>query len=133
MNTERRQFARIPFLGAARLQLASATLDLPVQVVDVSFKGALIELPPAADVAMGDTGTLVLLLGRNAVSSGQGSGSEPACITMLVDVAHLKGPHAGLQCRSIDLDSVTHLRRLLAVNMGDAALLERDLKALLMH
>lgn len=85
------------------------------------LKGALIDLPPTAgDVTPGDTGTLVLQLGRQ----------PEECIAMLVDVAHVEGLHAGLQCRSIDLDSVTHLRRLLAVNMGDAALLERELKAL---
>jgi hypothetical protein len=122
MHHERRQFARVLFEGESSLQLASATLDLAVKVVDVSFKGALIELPPGADVAMGDTGTLTLQLGP-----------PDACITMLVDVAHVKGSLAGLQCRSIDLDSVTHLRRLLAINMGDAALLDRDLKALLLQ
>lgn len=122
MTTERRRFARVPFQGMAQLQLVSCAQTLPVQVVDMSFKGALVDLFDATDVVMGDTGTLILHLGR---------GEE--CIAMLVEVAHVKDLQAGLQCRSIDLDSITHLRRLLAVNSGDPALLERDLKALLMH
>lgn len=120
MHNERRLFARIPFQGQARLRLAAAG-ELPVTLVDLSFKGALVDLPDTP-VAPGDTGTLVLHLGHTP--------SAEECITMLVDVAHVHGVHAGLQCRSIDLDSVTHLRRLLAVNMGDADLLERELKAL---
>ncbi|MES2889004.1 MAG: PilZ domain-containing protein [Pseudomonadota bacterium] len=120
MNTERRRFTRIPFKGMAHLQRSSGAQSVPVQVLDVSFKGALVEVSEAADVVMGDTGTLILQLGQ---------GEE--CIAMLVEVAHVAGLQAGLQCRGIDLDSVTHLRRLLAVNSGDPALLERDLKALL--
>jgi hypothetical protein len=33
-------------------------------------------------------------------------------------------------CRSIDLDTVTHLRRLIELQLGDPALLERDLAEL---
>jgi hypothetical protein len=32
----------------------------------------------------------------------------------------------GLACREIDLDSVTHLRRLVALNLGDETLAERE-------
>jgi len=38
----------------------------------------------------------------------------------------------GLSCREIDLDSITHLRRLVALNLGDEALLDREL-GLLAH
>ena len=33
--------------------------------------------------------------------------------------------------RSIDLDSITHLRRLVELNSGDAAMLERELHTLI--
>ena len=48
-------------------------------------------------------------------------------IAMSAEIAHLRGLHAGLLCRNIDLDSVTHLRRLIELQLGDPALLERDL------
>jgi len=32
-----------------------------------------------------------------------------------------------LRCLSIDLDSITHLRRLLELNLGDPQLVEREL------
>jgi hypothetical protein len=34
-------------------------------------------------------------------------------------------------CRSIDIESITHLRRLIEVNLGDPAASERELKALI--
>ena len=48
-------------------------------------------------------------------------------IAMSTEVAHVHGLHTGLLCRGIDLDSVTHLRRLIELQLGDPALLERDL------
>ena len=48
-------------------------------------------------------------------------------IAMSTEVAHTEGLHTGLLCRGIDLDSVTHLRRLIELQLGDPALLERDL------
>ena len=49
---------------------------------------------------------------------------------MEATVVHHQGQDYGLACREIDLDSVTHLRRLVALNLGDAALLERELTLL---
>ena len=46
-------------------------------------------------------------------------------------VVHVEGRYAGLRCLAIDLDSVTHLRRLVELNLGDPALLERELSALI--
>jgi hypothetical protein len=45
-------------------------------------------------------------------------------------ITHVEGLYIGLACRNIDLDSVTHLRRLVELNLGDVALLERELSAL---
>lgn len=49
---------------------------------------------------------------------------------MLVTLAHQKDGLLGLQCREIDLDSITHLRRLIELNLGSSELLERELGAL---
>jgi hypothetical protein len=42
-----------------------------------------------------------------------------------------RGRQVGVQCGSIDLESITHLRRLVEMNLGGGSLLERELKALL--
>jgi hypothetical protein len=51
-------------------------------------------------------------------------------IAMSAEVAHIESHCVGLLCRSIDLDSVTHLRRLIELQLGAPSLLERDLAEL---
>ena len=51
-------------------------------------------------------------------------------IRMSITVAHHEKNHYGLSCREIDLDSVTHLRRLVTLNAGDDALLTREIALL---
>ncbi len=57
--------------------------------------------------------------------------ADDAAILMQGTVAHVDGRKMGLRCDSIDIDSITHLRRLVELNAGDPDLLERELAALL--
>ncbi|MCM8578805.1 PilZ domain-containing protein [Accumulibacter sp.] len=118
VSEERRQYSRISFASPAQLLLVKRTLE--VQVLDLSLKGALLHLPAAADLAMGEAADLDLPLDE--------MGNR---IRMQATVAHLEGRQAGLACRIIDIDSVTHLRRLVELNLGDAELLQRELAVLL--
>lgn len=124
MTTDNRLFSRIQFSGTARLQLDPAGQDqyitvLNVGLIDVSLKGALIELPADTILARHTMGSLILLLGMKEE------------IHMEVDVVRVQDQIAGLQVHGIDLDSITHLRRLISMNLGDASLLDRDIEALL--
>ena len=49
---------------------------------------------------------------------------------MSVEVARGHDQHTGLRCLHMDLDSITHLRRLIEWQLGTAELLERDLAQL---
>jgi len=89
-------------------------------VVDLSLKGALLRLPEAGLMAVGDPCLLHVNLAEMEVG-----------IAMAGEVAHVEGSHVGVLCRSIDIESITHLRRLLEMNLGDARLLERELRALI--
>ncbi len=60
-----------------------------------------------------------------------GDESTEIHIAMAGELAHVEAGHAGVLCRSIDLESITHLRRLIEVNLGDPAASERELKALI--
>jgi PilZ domain len=113
---ERRHFARVAFDASAQLITADAQLD--VQVLDLSLKGALLEVPASASLEAGEPCLMVLRLG-------------PEAIKMSGDLAHVKGTQVGVQCACIDLESITHLRRLVEMNLGGGKLLERELKALL--
>lgn len=92
------------------------------QVLDVSLKGVLLQLPEGTSPQAGMPCLVALPLGE---------GADAVTIAMAGELAHVAGGHAGVLCRSIDLESITHLRRLIAVNLGDPAASERELKALI--
>lgn len=119
MTEERRRFSRISFEAPAALVLGGHRAT--VSVIDLSLQGALLRVPPGA--ALPDIGSdceLQLALGDDA-----------SAIRMPARVAHHDGRDLGLVCSEIDLDSVTHLRRLIGLNLHDPALLDRDLMALI--
>lgn len=117
MTANRRQFTRIHFQADAHLHLPEG--NCPVEVVDLSLKGALVRPEAPLFVAVGSAGRLDIALdGPDTV------------IAMEITVVHREGGLFGLACRSIDLDSITHLRRLVELNVGDEAILQRELTAL---
>lgn len=117
MTPERRRFSRILFNSEAHLTLPSGDLD--VAVIDLSLKGAMVRPETPAYIQMGTPGTLKLRLDELG-----------AVIRMDVTIVHHKGEEYGLACREIDLDSMTHLRRLVELNLGDENLLNREIQAL---
>jgi hypothetical protein len=114
MPYERRHFVRVGFEAPALL--TTGTDAISVQVQDLSLKGALLVVPASAQLQAGMPCQLTIPLAE--------TGNH---IAMSTEVAHVEGLHTGVLCRSIDLDSVTHLRRLIELQLGDPALLERDL------
>lgn len=113
MTSNRRQFSRVHFQSEASLFLANG--EFAVEVIDLSLKGALIR--PLGDLyaKVGSHCTLKLRL------DDDGTG-----IRMEGTIVHHQGALYGLICREIDLDSITHLRRLVALNLGDENLLDRE-------
>jgi hypothetical protein len=120
MTAERRQFFRVSFDAPAQLTVLQG--KHMAKVLDLSFKGALVSLPEPARWPVGTPRELTLHLSQLDASIG-----------MLAEVAHSEDTLLGLQCCSIDLDSITHLRKLIELNLGDPALLERELQALAAH
>ena len=116
---DRRHFWRAGFHAPAQLTFPDGVRE--AELLDISLKGALVELATGSGVAVDQRCQLRLALG---------TGDE--AIVMETTVAHVHGGRsAGLRCDAIDLDSITHLRRLVQLNAGDPALLERELSALL--
>jgi hypothetical protein len=121
MQTEQRKFSRIRFQSGAHLLVDNT--EAPCEVCDLSLKGALLELQDDAAPDSLDVGGRCLLELRLDEAG--------TAVRMEGDVAHREGRRLGLVCREIDLDSITHLRRLLELNLGDAALLNREFSALI--
>ncbi len=118
MTINRRQFSRILFQSEAELFTPSG--EHTVNVIDISLKGALVRPESKSNIATGTPCTLKLHLAARGT-----------LIRMEATVVHHEGPYLGLSCQEIDLDSLTHLRRLVELNLGDESLLQRELSALL--
>lgn len=117
IQKNRRQFWRAHFHSP--VQLAAHGQVSEADLYDISLKGALLKVPEGWPGKAGDRCQLRLNLAANAT------------ISMAATIAHVAGRRIGLHCDNIDLDSVTHLRRLVALNSGDAQLLDRELTSLL--
>ncbi len=117
MTDERRHYSRIAFHSTAQLVFADTRCE--VIVLDLSLKGALVQIASDTQIAPNTPCSLHVTLSE---MNDQ--------ITMQAQVAHREGQKIGLLCQSIDLDSVTHLRRLVELNLGNPALLERELSGL---
>ena len=111
--TAYRRFLRSSFLASARLNLGGKICD--AQVLDMSLKGALVDVGPARHCTVGARGRLRLML------------TPTIFIAMDVVVKRMQDSRLGLQCVHIDLDSVTHLRQVMERNALDPSMLAREL------
>jgi len=117
MVDNRRKFSRIPFRSEASLFLPDG--EHIVDVLDLSLKGALIHPNANMFVTVGTNCTLKIRLDNVGTT-----------IRMEATIVHHLANYYGLACRDIDLDSVTHLRRLVELNLGDEAMAEREFSIL---
>jgi hypothetical protein len=117
---DNRRFSRVSFKGNAHLELGSHSWL--TEVLDLSLQGALIRKP--VDWPVTTPAAMQLRIQLN---------DFPVELAMSVSVAHTSDNLVGLRCEKIDIDSVSHLRRLLELNLGDAELLSRELSELSEH
>lgn len=115
-NSDRRRFQRFEF--DAETELTQGQRCWPVQLHDLSLKGLLVHRPAEWDADPAQPFEARIRL------------SGDAEVRMDVEMTHGEGELVGLVCRNIDVDSISHLRRLVELNLGDEALLERELAAL---
>ena len=113
-ETEKRRFQRIPF--DAQATLTSSSGQWTSRLLDISLKGALVERPEDWQGQVDTPCSLVIRLG-----------DEAASIDMEGVLAHTDAHRLGVKWDHIDVDSLSHLRRLLELNLGDARALDREL------
>jgi hypothetical protein len=118
-NQERRRFSRIPFNVAADLQITEDE-SITVEVIDLSLHGLLIAKPTTWFAPMGTEFNLCLTLESSDTQLG-----------MTATVAHVDEDSVGFECQNIDLESISHLRRLIELNLGSSEILNRELNALI--
>ncbi|MFC0119019.1 PilZ domain-containing protein [Pseudoalteromonas xiamenensis] len=114
---ERRRFTRVMFSNPAKLMTAGG--DYQCKLFDLSLNGALVSLPNGYIPMKDEPASLLFKLGDSDVA-----------ISMQVEVRHIEALYLGLHCTQIDLESVTHLKRLIELNLGDDDILYRELEQL---
>lgn len=113
----RRQFTRVLFSMRAKLILDEHQFD--ARVHDISLNGALITLDSQGLTLTRQLGLLSFQLDN-----------ADAIISMSIAVVHQEGNEIGVQCNGIDIDSVSLLRRLVELNLGDDEQLHKELSQL---
>ena len=116
---DRRRFKRIDFDAKTKLSQGSKTWQ--VQLLDLSLKGLLIERPTPWDCDPGQPFAVDIQL------------SPDAMVKMDVNLTHVDANknHLGFVCLHIGLESISHLRRLIELNLADPQELEREMAALI--
>ena len=112
---QKRQFTRVPFDADIRLVKDSGEA-WDSRLYDISLKGALIATPNNWQGERGDEFLLEVFLAGEEIK-----------IDMNVSVAHVGDGRIGFHCEFIDIDSISHLHRLMELNMGDEEQLEREI------
>ena len=117
-DTEKRHFTRINFGGEATVDCTGSPCT--GQVADISLKGALVRRPD------GWPG----LVERDAPAELEIELESGLQLTASARVSHVQGELAGFEFVQLPLETASELRRLVEFNLGDEALLERELAAL---
>ncbi|WP_144210396.1 PilZ domain-containing protein [Shewanella donghaensis] len=111
---DRRKYTRTLFAAKATLHIDQKIYQ--TNILDLSLNGALVSAPEGMIGELGQAVNLSLLLSESDIE-----------ISMQTLLVHIKEQQLGLKCSHIDLESITHLKRIMELNTGDAELLQREL------
>ncbi len=114
---ERRQFSRVTF--DAVVTVSQEDQNFTAQLVDISLNGVLIATPSEYELRTDRPCSIGVRL------------SQDVNIAMQVSLVHSSSQTLGFHCTSIDMDSMTHLRRLVEINLPGESASERVLNELL--
>jgi len=109
-----RRFRRIPF--AAQAIVSSEGNEHSCELLDLAMKGALLASDKPLPVRLGQIYQLCIAL--------QGG---PIALKFEAKLVHHDVDHYGFKFISEDLDTLTHLRKLIELNTGDAEATRNEL------
>lgn len=110
---EKRRFHRISFDAGCELHCRESVWLS--EVLDISLKGVLVKRPANWSVPLNEPCEVVILLD-----------DQETGIVMAVELRHIETHRLGFKCQYIDLESASHLKRLVELNLGDHVLLDRE-------
>ena len=86
------------------------------ELYDISLKGALIKMNRGLEPSLSKTGTVMLKLPNSNIT-----------LKFEARIVHQKDNFLGFKFEGADVDSITHLRRLLILNTGDEEEIDREI------
>ena len=119
MDNERRQYHRVSFDSVATLSGNQQSFDC--QIIDLSIHGVLLR-PHGVIYAKED---IEYKLNIPLETDG-----AEVSIQMTLKLIRQKPENLAFKCENLDLDSITHLRKIVELNSGDPSVLESDLQTL---
>lgn len=111
-----RRFTRLPVTINACLSFPNMTID--GEVHDLSLKGALMLClsDSVPEHYIGHDGTINLELNDGDL-----------VLSMSIRVAHVEDHYTGVEFLEMGIDTISHLRRLIELNLGSEQVLQREL------
>lgn len=117
-HDERRRFKRIQFDAPTKLCQGERCWE--VRLLDLSLKGLLVERPEPWDADLTQDFEAYILLNDKVTE-----------VQMQVELRHEEPNRLGFICLYIDLDSMSHLHRLVELNVADSTEMMRELRELI--
>lgn len=120
--SERRKFSRIDFNGECSLieTIDGKQQQWQSELLDVSLKGALVKLPIQFQYAPNKAIQINLnLQGSDIVLEING------------EICHEENELIGIKFLTLSLESISHLKRLIELNIADESLMHREISQLI--
>jgi hypothetical protein len=119
MNTDsKRNFSRVNFAANAQIELKYSVIE--AELLDISLKGALMRPNTQPPVEKGTDCALKIFLH-----------SSDVVLTFKAELVHIQQTDLGFKFLDVDIDTMTHLRRLIDLNIGDQDKITRELSFLI--
>lgn len=113
-DQDRRRFTRVHFDAECEVHYQGGAIVM--QLVDISLRGVLLRFDHKLSLDIGGEAEVNIYLANDVL------------IRMKTQLNYAQPPNYGFFVKEIDLESMSHLRRLLELNLGDENLLERELE-----
>ena len=114
MSQNRRIFSRVKF--ETNISVCFENRKTDAKLVDISLKGALVQLKQKLSIKHGDVCHLDISLNNDEI-----------VIRIDTELVFHKDFQYGFKFHDIGLDSMTHLRRLVELNIGDSDQIKKEL------
>jgi hypothetical protein len=111
---DKRDYLRVPFNCQSKVTVVDRCYQS--ELIDISLRGVLLKIDPDESIGLGSLGEIDIAFASCDVH-----------LQFDAKLVHREGNHYGFRIESLDLDSLTHLRRLLELNYGDAEEIDREL------